>query len=63
MRRMLLWQTQGVDIDQQMLALATYIGHAKVANTYWYLTAVPQLMALAADQFEPLGSRAEVDHV
>lgn len=62
-RRMLLWQTQGVDIDQQMLALATYIGHAKVANTYWYLTAVPQLMALAADQFEPLGSRAEVDHV
>lgn len=62
-RRMLLWQAQGIDINQQMLALSTYVGHAMVTNTYWYLTAVPELMALAAEQFEPLLPDAEVDYV
>jgi len=61
-RRLLLWQAQGIDIDQQMLALATYVGHAMVTNTYWYLTAVPELMAPAADRFEPLLPGAEVNH-
>ena len=60
---MLLWQAQGIDINQQMLALSTYVGDAMVTNTYWYLTAVPELMALAAEQFEPLLPDAEVDHV
>ena len=27
-----------------MLALSTYLGHAKVADTYWYLQATPQLL-------------------
>jgi integrase len=62
-RRMLLWQAQGIDLDQQMLALSTYVGHAMVTNTYWYLTAIPELMALAADRFQPLLPDAEVDHV
>jgi hypothetical protein len=35
-----------------MLSLSTYVGHAMVTNTYWYLTAVPELMALAAAKFE-----------
>ncbi len=61
-RRVLLWHAQGVDIDQAMLALSTYVGHAMVTNTYWYLTAVPELMALAAGQFESLKSGSEVDH-
>lgn len=51
-RRILAWQRQGVDIDQAMLALSTYVGHARISNTYWYLTAVPELMALAAQKFE-----------
>jgi integrase len=51
-RRVLLWQTQGLDVDQQMLALSTYVGHTNVTNTYWYLTGIPQLMALAAEKFE-----------
>jgi len=32
--RILRWQEKGVDIDQQMLALSTYVGHANVTNTY-----------------------------
>jgi len=51
-RRIMLWHTQSVDIDQAMLSLSTYIGHTNVTNTYWYLSAVPELMALAAGRFE-----------
>jgi len=51
-RRILLWMAQGMDIDQSMLSLSTYVGHAHVTNTYWYLSAVPELMALAAGRFE-----------
>ena len=31
-------------MHQRMLALSTYLGHVKVSDTYWYLTAVPELM-------------------
>jgi integrase len=58
--RILLWMEQGVDIDQAMLSLSTYIGHAHVTNTYWYLSAVPELMALAAGRFESYMRQSEV---
>ena len=51
-RRILAWQEEDKDIDQAMLGLSTYVGHAKITHTYWYLTAVPELMALAAARFE-----------
>lgn len=51
-RRMMLWHADGTDIDQMMLALSTYMGHTKIICTYWYLTAVPELMALAGSKFE-----------
>lgn len=51
-RRMMLWHAEGTDIDQMMLALSTYMGHTKIICTYWYLTAVPELMALAGGKFE-----------
>ena len=59
-RRILLWMAQGVDIDQAMLSLSTYVGHAHVTNTYWYLSAVPELMALAAGRFEAYMRQSEV---
>ena len=39
-------------ITQHMLALSTYLGHARVADTYWYLEAVPELMTDIADRCE-----------
>ncbi len=59
-RRILLWQSQGIDVDQAMLSLSTYVGHAMVTNTYWYLSAVPELMALAGRHFESYMDRMEV---
>jgi hypothetical protein len=47
-----LWHEQGVDISRCVLALSTYLGHAKVSNTYWYLTGVPELMCLVGQRFE-----------
>jgi integrase len=60
--RILLWQVQGMDVDQQMLALSTYVGHAMVTNTYWYLTGIPELMAGAANRFEAFAQLPEVGH-
>ncbi len=51
-RRVKLWHAQGTHIDHAMLALSTYVGHAKISDSYWYLTGVPELMALVAERFE-----------
>ena len=39
-------------ITKHMLALSTYLGHSKVAHTYWYLEAVPDLMRDIAERTE-----------
>ena len=49
---MLGWYEQGADLQRKLLALSLYLGHAHVSDTYWYLTGVPELMAIAAERFE-----------
>ena len=61
-RRVILWHQQDIDIDQAMLALSTYMGHVKISTTYWYLTAVPELMALAAEKFDRFAHSAREDN-
>ena len=39
-----------------MMALSTYVGHVNAADTYWYLQAVPELMAIAGKRFEAFGA-------
>ncbi|MGB8299176.1 MAG: tyrosine-type recombinase/integrase [Polyangia bacterium] len=46
-------------ITQHMLALSTYLGHARVADTYWYLEAVPELMTDIADRCEHFVMRGQ----
>jgi integrase/recombinase XerD len=45
-------QRSGVQIDARIAALSTYLGHVSPAETYWYLTATPQLMQLAAHRLD-----------
>ena len=52
MRRLLRWYEEGADVDRKILALSTYLGHAKATATYWYLSAVPELMAITSQRFE-----------
>ena len=51
-RRLLAWYRDGTDIHRAIDLLSAYLGHAKVSSTYWYLTGVPELLALAAERFE-----------
>jgi integrase len=51
-RRLLAWYRDGTDINSAIDRLSTYLGHAKLRHTYWYLTGVPELFALAAQRFE-----------
>lgn len=51
-RRVQLWNEAGVSIDQAMFWLCTYLGHAKISDTYWYLTGVPELMSMVGAKFE-----------
>jgi integrase len=44
-------------IDNVIDVLSTYVGHAKVSDTYWYVTATPELMAVAAHRFAQFAER------
>jgi len=46
------WYQQGADVDQKIPALSTYLGHAGPEDTYWYLTAAPQLMSLVQARWQ-----------
>ena len=59
-RRVRLWHEHGTDIDNAMVALSTYVGHAKVSDTYWYLTAAPDLMSVAGRRFEQFAEAVDV---
>lgn len=51
-RRLIKWYRDGVDVDRLMPRLATYLGHVHVAETYWYIQAVPELLHLATERLE-----------
>lgn len=57
-RRLLRWYEEKADVGSKIAALSTYLGHVEIRDTYWYLTAVPELMALTAARFESYGRRA-----
>jgi integrase/recombinase XerD len=44
------WHRGGADVACLLPVLSAYLGHLRPANTYWYLQAVPELMALAAER-------------
>jgi integrase/recombinase XerD len=51
-RTLIGWQRSGASIDERIAALSIYLGHVSPADTYWYLSAAPELMALAADRLD-----------
>lgn len=46
------WYRSGLDVERNIPKLSTYLGHAHVEDTYWYLSAVPELLALAGNRLE-----------
>jgi integrase/recombinase XerD len=51
-RTLIDWYRAGLDVDRQLSVLATYLGHVHPSSTYWYLSAVPELVAIAAQRLE-----------
>jgi integrase/recombinase XerD len=60
-RTLVHWYRLGHDPAREMLKLTTYLGHVHPAHTYWYIEAVPELLALASQRAE--ASLVEETHV
>lgn len=52
-RRVERWYDTGEDVTHSIAALSTYLGHATIHDTYWYLTATPDLLERVASRFQP----------
>jgi len=53
--------THGQDGQARLSLLSTWLGHVHPASTYWYLSASPELMAVAGQRLEDyLGTRPPV---
>jgi len=46
-RTLLNWYRTGTDVEAHLPELATYLGHVHVRDSYWYLSATPELLELA----------------
>jgi integrase len=46
------WYRAGENIEARLPSLSTYLGHRDPRSTYWYLSAAPELLALAAGKLE-----------
>ena len=49
-RTLLAWYRAGLDVQARIPMLSTYLGHREPSCTYWYLSAVPELLACAAQR-------------
>jgi integrase len=51
-RTVLGWYRDGLEVEQQLPRLATYLGHTSVRDTYWYLSACAPLMEQVLKRLE-----------
>jgi len=57
-RTLLSWYRSDEDVQAKIPSLSTYLGHREPASTYWYLSAAPELLALAAARQDTAWSAA-----
>ena len=50
-QRMRLWYEEGVDVQARLPHLSVYMGHVRPQESYWYLSATPELLTAAAERF------------
>lgn len=51
-QRLLTWYREGADVRARLPNLSVYLGHVCPQDSYWYLTATPELLSAAASSFE-----------
>ena len=52
---LLHWHRAGEDVRRRLPVLSTYLGHAHVTDTYWYVSSTPELMEAVAERLENVG--------
>ena len=57
-RTLLDWYRSEEDVAAKIPSLSTYLGHREPSSTYWYLSAAPELLALAAARQDTAWSAA-----
>ena len=50
-QRLLAWYADNLDVRAMVPHLSVYLGHLSKEETYWYLTATPELLTAAGDAF------------
>lgn len=53
-RTLIGWYRRGLDVEQRLPLLSTYLGHVAPHSTYWYLSAAPELLELIADRLDAM---------
>jgi len=53
-KTLLRWYQAGVDVERHMPELTTFLGHTHVNDTYWYISAVPELLRLANKRLDTI---------
>ena len=51
-RHLLRTNEQNLDMDIAIHSLSVYLGHTTLRETYWYVTAIPELMQICSKRFE-----------
>lgn len=52
MKTLLQWYREGQDVHQRLPTLSAFLGHVQVSDTYWYLSACPELLEAATERLE-----------
>jgi integrase len=55
---LLSWYRSGADVEAMMPQLSAYLGHSDPRHTYAYLSAAPELLALAAGRLQAFQEEA-----
>ena len=60
-RTLIEWHRQHLDVNERIPVLSAWLGHVDPANTYWYLTAVPELLTQVTNRLD--GNHDDPDRV
>jgi integrase/recombinase XerD len=52
LKTLLRWYEDGHDVERRLPVLSAYLGHVEIRDTYWYVSACPQLFTAAKDRLE-----------
>lgn len=51
-RTLIGWHRRHLDVNEHIPVLSAWLGHVDPANTYWYLTGVPELLAVVTERLD-----------